>query len=249
MQKILLSLFFIASLSFAEAQTNGFMLQASLGLVGDHNNQQATYSSFKTTHSFQSTISWAGGLAYQRFFSKRLGVKTGLLYEYAPVSRLEIYEYLRFRGVLRRGEINRRFINQSLLLPLQLRWQGKGIGFSAGLISNLHLSTKLEQNLIFFDDGVEINRGENSFQSGDFTVTGLGDTEKIYLEKKINFQLVFGVSISLNPRLALDLEYKDFLGQNLLVQEVTNYDVSGTFVHTFAPFARSFSLGISWIIL
>lgn len=249
MQKILLSLFFIASLSFAEAQTNGLMLQASFGLMGDRNNQQPTYSSFETRYSFKSTISWTAGLAYQRFFSKGLGIKARLLYEYAPVTRFENYQYRNFRDVFYNGEISRQFSNQYLVLPLQLHWQGKKIGFSAGIITNFHLKTKLEQEQVFFESSEEIGRTQRSFQSGDYFSQDWGDTEKIYLEDKFSFQIAFGLHIPLGQKFLLNVEYKDFIKQNLLVREATNYDVIGTYVDTFDPFARSITMGISWIIL
>ena len=240
---------FLFSISISIAQSNsGFSFQTRIGLAGDQRNQQATYNSFETSHSIHPGLSWAGGAAYQYFYKPYLGLKIGLMYEFARFTRGEEYQYQNFQGINRSGEISRQFTNQTLLIPLQLLWQKNRFGLSTGIISNIHLTTKLEEEHIFFEEKVETSRVQSTFQSGEFIEYEFGDWRKTNLDKKLSFQFVLGVYFQLSPRLSIDLEYKDFISKNLLIHEISNFDVIGTWIETDDPFAQNISLGINWAI-
>ena len=240
-------LLFLLSSSISIAQPNsGFNFHTRIGLVGDHKDQEATYESFETSHSVQTNLAWAVGAAYQYFHKQHLGLKTGLMYEHNQFTRVEEYQYQNFRGVNHSGKISRQYTNHSLLVPLQLLWQKNKFGLSTGLITNIHLKTKAEEEHIFFEEKVETSRTQNAFHSGGFIGDEALDWTKTDLDKRISFQFVLGIYYQLSPMLSIDLEYKDFISKNLLIQEISNFDVGGTWTETYDPFAQSISVGLNW---
>ena len=243
------SVLFILLYAFSIAQSNkGFGVQLRVGQTGDHINVQPTYESFETSHSAKSGLSWAAGINYRFFYGKYAGLKFGALYEQDEFTRIEEYQYQSFQNINRGGEITRQYANRSILMPFQCFWQFNKVGFSASLIYNYHLKTKMENEHIFFEEGTEAFRSKETVQSGEFVDYGFGDWEKIDLEKKLDTQWAVGVYFQITPNLILDVEYKDYIGKNLLVQEIKNYDVIGTFERTNDPFARNVSLGVNWLI-
>ncbi len=251
MKKILSYIFvFIVGLSTANAQgVAGLNLEFKIGTAGDKMNQESTYASFETSYLVEHGLSIAVGESYQFFFTTKAGLKIGALYEYSRHSKIEQYHYILFFNQIKRsGDITRKYINQSVLLPFQFLWQERKIGFSTGIITNFHLSADLEQEHVFFEDGAEISRSTRNHRSGGVTGDSFGDWEKTDLERQFSFQWTLGLYFIISPKVSIDVAYKNFINQNLLEVEVKNFDVSDTFKRTYDPLAHSLTVGINWRI-
>lgn len=246
MKKHLLSLlifFLLISFSFAQNKA-GLSIQTRIGILGDAKNIEPTYQSFETTHDFNPGFNWAAGLNFQFFYSEKLGQRIGLLYESGQFTRIENYQYENFRGTIRSGENTRQYNNQSLLMPVQFLWQPGKVGLSFGIISNLHLKTKMDQERVFFEDGVETLRLQRNYESGTFVDYEFGDWEKFFIDKVMDFQWTIGIYFPISNRIMLDVEYKNLIGKNYLVRELHQYDVIGNVFDFFDAYGQNFSIGI-----
>jgi len=242
----LFSLFLSTGL-FSQNQSS-FFVQARIGQTGNTNNVTPTYESFETTHQIEKGVTWAAGIGYQYypFQNRNWGLKSTLLFEQAQFSRTESYQFQQFNGTNRSGDIHRDFTNVSLLNPLQFFSQFGKFGFSAGVIANFHIKNKFDEEHIFYLEGVENGRSQREFESGTYLEFPFGDWEQTEMENRLSFQWVIGAFFNISPRWSIDLEYKNHFGNNQLVQEISNYDVIGTFFDQYDVLSQTVSLGLNW---
>jgi hypothetical protein len=106
----------------------------------------------------------------------------------------------------------------------------------------------LEEEHIFFVQGKESSRSQAAYESGEYVEFDWGDWYRTDLEETFDVQLILSMYVYLTSNFSLDIQYKGFISDALLVREISNYDVIGTFTDTYDPFARShWSLGVNWL--
>ena len=244
---LLILLFSVTSLLFAQNQSN-FFLQSRVGISGDAKNLTPTYESFDTNYELARGRSWAAGIGYEFYpkARKNWGLKSSLLYENAKFNRIENYHYSTFSGDQRGGKITRTHTNQTLQNPLQIFIKGKSLGVSAGIITVFHLHSKFDQEHQFFLNGMDEGKSNRTYKTGTYNEFFFGDWERIDMERPLSWQWVVGFSFDFTSRWTIDLEYKNYFGNNQLEQEISNYDVASNFIERFDVLSQNLSLGLTW---
>ncbi len=230
---------------------SGFMTYAKFGVGIFEKKPEQTYSNFETKLELGTGMNMSTGIDYQLFLRNKWSLSFGLGYEYSQFLRKEEYNYINNRNQLRGGKIKEKLQSHNLILPIKSFFHHKKISVSLGVISTYHLATRLNLYRAFFLQEDLVSESTKTLKDGSYMETsfqGLTDWEKINLEKKFNFQGVVGIHIPVYSQFQIDLEYRRYLTQNLLVSELKQYDVANNYFQYYDIFGGSFLIQLKWFL-
>lgn len=144
-----------------------------------------------------------------------------------------------------------RFQTHSINFPIAVKTQVRKIGFSLGLISRVHLSSKLfYENLKKIKNApLEYDLLKITYEAGE-TISdsplNSGREQRAYLKNKMDIQYLFGVEFFLHERMSFELEYRNLIYDNYFIVASESYTgLKNGYVERYEFSLGTISIGVN----